>query len=91
MGIFSYFSNIEVHAKDLVTISQKILQPAKRKAPAKVPDWHLTSSKTIDFINSSQERQIKRKENELKYDKIKKEAVKEAKKKERKTKTKPKK
>ena len=91
MGIFSYFSNIEVHAKDLVTIPQKTHQPAKRKAPAKVPDWHLTSSKTMDFITSSQERQIKRKENELKYYKIKKEAVKEAKKNERKTKTKAKK
>ena len=67
-------------------------QKAKRKAPASAPSYHLTSRKSLKFIEEADARQ---KEKEKELDKIKKEAVKQAKqakakeKKEKKEKKKP--
>ena len=72
----------------MVTLPKRLPVERKRRPPAKVPNWHLTSDQTMEFITQSQEKKEKRKPNAQKYDIIKKEAVQEAQKKERKPKKK---
>ena len=50
-----------------------------RRKPAKVPEWHLTGKKTMQYIKEAQARQEEKQKKEEKYDKIKKEAIKNAK------------
>ena len=74
-----------MHASDLVTLPKRKEKVQTRKPPAKVPDWHLTGSKTMKYINEAKERQEEKQKKEEKYEKIKKEAVSNAKKAERKS------
>ena len=69
-----------MHARDLVE-SPKKPEPEgpKRKPPPKVPSWHLTGDKAMEYITAVNDRQeTKRQENE-KYETAKKEAVKKVK------------
>ena len=54
-------------------------QKAKRKAPASAPSYHLTSRKSLKFIEEADARQKEKDKKEKELDKIKKEAVKQAK------------
>ena len=54
-------------------------QKAKRKAPASAPSYHLTSRKSLKFIEEVDARQKEKDKKEKELDKIKKEAVKQAK------------
>ena len=67
-------------------------QKAKRKAPASAPSYHLTSRKSLKFIEEADARQKEKDKKEKELDKNKKEAVKQAKQakaKEKKEKKKP--
>ena len=67
-------------------------QKAKRKVPASAPSYHLTSRKSLKFIEEADARQKEKDKKEKELDKIKKEAVKQAKQakaKEKKEKKKP--
>ena len=67
-------------------------QKAKRKAPASAPSYHLTSRKSLKFIEEADARQKEKDKKEKELDKIKEEAVKQAKQakaKEKKEKKKP--
>ena len=46
-----------MHASDLVTLPKRKEKVQTRKPLAKVPDWHLTGSKTMKYINEAKERQ----------------------------------
>ena len=54
-------------------------QKAKRKAPASAPSYHLTSRKSLKFIEEADARQKEKDKKEKELDKIKKEAVLQAK------------
>ena len=61
-------------------------QPSKRRAPRKVPSWHLTSAETMEFIKEADIRSKEKENKKNEIDNIKKEAVKAAKKAEKKKK-----
>ena len=67
-----------MHAKDLVEMPQKPQKTSTRRAPRKVPSWHLTSNDTMEYIMENDAKK------EEKYTKAKKEAVAKVKKDERK-------
>ena len=66
---------------DLITLPkiEPSTQKAKRKAPASAPSYHLTSKKSLKFIEEADARQKEKDKREKELDKIKKEAVKQAK------------
>ena len=77
---------VDVHAKDLVQ-SPKKPEPEgpKRKPSSKVPTWHLTGEKAMEYITDASKRQKEKSIKEQKCDKARKEAVCKVKKKEQKT------
>ena len=70
----------------LLTIdtAKKQEKASTRRKPAKVPEWHLTGKKNMQYIKEAQARQEEKQKKEEKHDKIKKEAVQNAKQSERK-------
>ena len=56
-----------------------IFHKKKRRAPASAPSYHLTSKKSLKFIEEADTRQKGKEKKEKELDKIKKEAVKKAK------------
>ena len=66
---------------------QKQQKTSTRRAPRKVPSWHLTSNDTMEYIMENDAKKEKERKKE-KYTKAKKEAVAKVKKDERKAKTK---
>ena len=65
-----------MHAKDLVKSPKKPNpEGPKRKAPTKVPSWHLTGDKAMQFITDTNKRQEERREKEKKYETARKQAV----------------
>ena len=62
-----------MHVIDLVTLTRKKQEKAStRRKPAKVPEWHLTGKKTMQYIKEAQARQEekqKRKKNMIKFKK----------------------
>ena len=62
-----------------------------RRQPKKVPSYHLTSPKSMQFIKEADDREKIKEEKDRKTELVKKEAVKNLRKNERKTKTKMKK
>ena len=62
-----------------------------RRPPKKVPSYHLTSSKFMEFIKETDTRAKAKEEKDRKADLVKKEAVKKLRNQERKAKTKGKK
>ena len=73
---------IDVHAKDLVTMPQKPEKETTRRPAKKVPSWHLTNQKTLNYIQEADDKKKAEKKKQDKYDKAKKEAVDKVKKKE---------
>ena len=57
----------------------------ERRPPKKVPNWHLTSEETMQYINEVESKKLEKKKKEDKYDKVRKEAVAKVKKEERKS------
>ena len=87
--------NTRIRVSDLIKLPKidPSTQKAKRKAPASAPSYHLTSRKSLKFIEEADIRQKAKDQKEKELDKIKKEAVKQAKQakaKENKEKKKPK-
>ena len=85
-----------IRVSDLIKlpkINPSATQKAKRKALASAPSYHLTSRKSLKFIEEADARQKEKDKKEKELDKINKEAVKQAKQakaKEQKAKAKPK-
>ena len=50
-----------------------------RETPPKVPSWHLTGDRAMQYISKASERQETKRQQEEKYDKAKTEAVKKVK------------
>ena len=55
-----------------------------RRAPRKVPSWHLTSNATMEYIMENDAKKEKERKKEEKYTKAKEEAIAKVKKDERK-------
>ena len=71
---------VDVHAKDLVESPKKPeAEGPKRKAPPKVPSWHLIGEKSMKYIDEASKRQEAKREKEQKYENARKEAVKKVK------------
>ena len=65
-----------MHARDLVKSPKKPNpEGPKRKAPTKVPSWHLTGDKAMQNITDANKRQEERREKEKKYETARKQAV----------------
>ena len=65
-----------MHARDLVKSPKKPnTEGPKRKAPTKVPSWHLTGDKAMQYITDVNKRQEERREKEKKYETARKQAV----------------
>ena len=79
---------IDVKAKDLVEVPKKPPNTSTRKPARKVPNWHLTSKTTMEYIMENDAKKEKECKKEEKYDKARKQAVAEVKKEERKAKPK---
>ena len=78
-----------MHARDLVKSPKKPNpEGPKRKAPTKVPSWHLTGDKAMQYITDTNKRQEGRREKEKKYETARKQAVSKVKSEERKSKPK---
>ena len=79
-------------AKSMVYLPEanKRKEPTRRP-PKKVPSYHLTSSKSMEFIKEADTRAKAKEEKERKTDLVKKEAVKKLRNQERKAKMKGKK
>ena len=87
--------SIRIRVSDLIQLPkiEPSTQKAKRKAPASAPSYHLTSRKSLKFIEEADSRQKEKDKKEKELDKIKKQTVKQAKQakaKEQKAKVKPK-
>ena len=82
---------IVVRVKDLIRLPKQDFSKEiqkKRRGPVTAPDYHLTGQKSMKFIEEADIRKKENTANELKYNKIKDEAVKAAKAEERKTRSK---
>ena len=62
----------------MIRIPVKPKRTTTRRAPQKVPNWHLTSQESMEFIAESNKRTEEKQSKKDKEDKIKKEAVKQA-------------
>ena len=76
-----------VKAGDLIEMPKAINNTSKRR-PNKLPGWHLTSQKSMDFIKEAHERKVANEAKKQKKEDITKQALKEAAKKEREAKKK---
>ena len=65
-----------MYARDLVKSPKKSTpEGPKRKAPTKVPSWHLTGDRAMQYITDANKRQEERREKEKKYETARKQAV----------------
>ena len=72
-----------MHAQDLIDPPRYTHTATTRKPAAKVPNWHLTSPESLDFIEAADDRARLKAAKTRKMETIKKEAVKAARKEER--------
>ena len=77
-----------VKAGDLIEMPKAINNTSKRRPTNKLPGWHLTSQKSMEFIKEAHERKVANEAKKQKKEDITKQALKEAAKKEREAKKK---
>ena len=75
-----------VKTMDIVSLPKRPENLTTRRPPKKVPNWHLTSQESMEFIKEADIRNKEKENKKNKIENIKKEAVKEARKNEKKKK-----
>ena len=81
-----FFVNLlDVHAKDLVPIPKKPETTTQRRQAKKVPNWHLTSEESMNYIKTAHDKKLAERKRQEKYDNAKKDAVAKVKAEERKS------
>ena len=73
----------KVKAADLIQLPKAESNRSKRKPANKMPGWHLTSEKNMEFIKEAHERKVATEAKKQKKEAITKQALKDAAKKER--------
>ena len=81
-----FFVNLlDVRAKDLVPIPKKPETTTQRRQAKKVPNWHLTSEESMNYIKTAHDKKLAERKRQEKYDNAKKDAVAKVKAEERKS------
>ena len=81
-----FFVNLlDVRAKDLVPIPKKPETTTQRRPAKKVPNWHLTSEESMNYIKTAHDKKLAERKRQEKYDNAKKDAVAKVKAEERKS------